>query len=331
MSALALGRAPRQRRPGHQPRRTGHQPRRPGAPAAARRPVLGAAPGRGDRRCHRLDRAAAAAAGGARTCSRQAAPRCASATARSLSAPGGLAVTVLSVAAVSHAYGDGADQGPGAARRLAARRRRRGGLRGRAVRLGEDGAVPPRRRLRGADERHGDRRRHAVDGAGRLGRGRGAAAAARAARRAERPGRTSRCRAAGRPRQPAHRWRAAGLQQLLEDLDLAELADRAVYETSLGEQQRAAAGASAGAVPPAGCAGRADGPPGRRPRRAGARRGAAVDGAGTGSWSRATTTGCSRLPTASCAWTAAACCDDLAEGEAESLSRARSARRRGRR
>jgi ABC-type lipoprotein export system ATPase subunit len=31
-----------------------------------------------------------------------------------------------------------------------------------------------------------------------------------------------------------------GLQRLLEDLDLAELADRAVYETSLGEQQRAA-------------------------------------------------------------------------------------------
>jgi len=45
---------------------------------------------------------------------------------------------------------------------------------------------------------------------------------------------------AGRGRRLTRVAELPGLQRLLEDLDLAELADRAVYETSLGEQQRAA-------------------------------------------------------------------------------------------
>jgi ABC-type lipoprotein export system ATPase subunit len=45
---------------------------------------------------------------------------------------------------------------------------------------------------------------------------------------------------AGRGRRLSQPAELPGLQRLLEDLDLAELADRAVDETSLGEQQRAA-------------------------------------------------------------------------------------------
>ena len=45
---------------------------------------------------------------------------------------------------------------------------------------------------------------------------------------------------AGRGRRPTKLAEVPGLQQLLADLDLEGLADRAVDETSLGEQQRAA-------------------------------------------------------------------------------------------